>query len=369
MKRPVGPAPRVQAAAPPPSKKERKATTLTRAEKKAAAAHAKAAPRAATAAPRSIPAATERSAPGRSAPRALPGRPATPAERKLGTASAPAAVKKDRATPALRAARARKEPDDAAIARRKLREATKARKAFERDEVRRFTAHLRRRRQAWTAIAASLGAVLLFVAIGVFTPVMALEDIQVTGTTRVSADEIKNALAPELGKPLPLVSQGVIQQAMESQILVKSYSTESLPPHTLLIKVVERAPVGYLPNSEGGFTIVDPAGVVIEKVTAKPAGIPLFSVADNNIAAPGFQAGIDVLQSLPASLAGQVGQVIAKTTDDVVIVLAGSGARVFWGGPDNAALKSKVLASLLATNPVGSVREYDVSSPKTAVVR
>ena len=264
MKRPTGPAPRAQVSPPPPTKKERKAAKLTRAEKRAAAAESKAsaqAPkRAVSPAPRSTPAASTRPA----AVGALPGRPATPAERKQGATTAEP-VKKDRTTPALRAARARKEPDDAAIARRKLREATKARKAFERDEVRRFTAHLRRRRQAWTAVFASLGAVLLFVAIGVFTPVMALEDVQVTGTTRVSADQIKADLAPELGKPLPLVSQSVIQRAMESQILVKSYSTESLPPHTLLIKVVERQPVGYLPNSDGGFTIVDPAGVVIER--------------------------------------------------------------------------------------------------------
>jgi cell division protein FtsQ len=362
MKRPVGPTPRVQASAAPPTKKERKATKLTRAEKKASAASATS--RAANTVRRSSPSSSPAPVAG-----SLPGRPATPAERKLGTGTATAPVAKDRSTPALRAARSRKAPDDAAIARRKLRDATKARKTFERDEVRRFTAHLRRRRQTWTAILASLGAVLLFVAVGVFTPVMALENIQVTGTTRVSADEITSAIAPELGKPLPLVSQGVIQAAMESQILVKSYSTESLPPHTLLIKVVERQPVGYLPNSDGGFTIVDPAGVVIDKVAAKPAGLPLFTVSDNNVSSPGFQSGIDVLQSLPAALAGQVGQVIAKTTDDVVIVLAGSGARVFWGGPDNAALKSRVLAQLLATNPVGSVREYDVSSPKTAVVR
>jgi cell division protein FtsQ len=42
---------------------------------------------------------------------------------------------------------------------------------------------------------------------------------------------------------------------------------------------------------------------------------------------------------------------------------------VFWGGPENAAFKSNVLAKLLTINPVGSVSEYDVSSPKTAVVR
>ena len=184
----------------------------------------------------------------------------------------------------------------------------------------------------------------------------------------MDAAKITAALASEIGKPLPLVNMGLIQQEMESQSLVKSYSVESLPPHTLLIKVIERVPVGFIANADGTFTLVDPAGVTIESVSAKPTTVPQLTIPDNDVNNPGFRAGIDVLQSLPAALAGQVTQVIAKTTDNVVIVLKG-GARVFWGGPENAAFKSNVLAKLLTINPVGSVSEYDVSSPKTAVVR
>jgi cell division protein FtsQ len=114
--------------------------------------------------------------------------------------------------------------------------------------------------------------------------------------------------------------------------------------------------------------MVDPAGVVIEETPERVAGLPLFTVEGDSARSKGFAAAIDVINSLPAGLAGQLDEVIANTTDDVTLILTG-GARVFWGGPENAAMKNRVLSQLLTLNPVGSVSEYDVSSPKTAVVR
>ncbi|MEY4039210.1 MAG: hypothetical protein RLZZ52_78, partial [Actinomycetota bacterium] len=119
---------------------------------------------------------------------------------------------------------------DAAEAKLKLKEAVKARKAFERDEVRRFTAHLRRRRVIWLSITGSLVAVLIFVGIGVFTPILALQTITVEGAARVPADQIVTALQPEINKPLPMVNMDSVRKAVEAQPLVKSYSTVASPP-------------------------------------------------------------------------------------------------------------------------------------------
>lgn len=295
-----------------------------------------------------------------------PRRPLRQPPRPVPLATAPDASSTTKAPP-HDAPRLTKVQREAAEAKLKLKEAVKARKSFERDEVRRFTAHLRRRRILWLSISGAVVAVLIFVAIGVFTPIMALQTITVEGATRVPANQIVTALQSEINKPLPLVNMDSVRKAVEAQPLVKSYSTVAAPPHTLVIKIVERSPIGYLPRGNG-FTMVDPAGVVMENSDERIPGIPLFTVEGDSTQSPGFQAGVDVLESLPSSLAGQVDQVIAKTTDDVTLVLVG-GARVFWGGPENSAFKNHVLTKLLAVNPVGSVSEYDVSSPKTAVVR
>lgn len=356
MKRPTGPAHRPKAEPAPPTKKERKAAKAPKAPKVPKVAKAPKAERAVTA-----PAATKTAVSSTSKSSS----PSAPSSSSVARKKTPA----ERAQASrMRKARHHHEVDDASEAKRKLREATRARKAFERDEVRRFTAHLRRRRNAWLTALGALGAVLLFVALGVFTPLMSLQEVVIEGTTRVNAAQIQAALQSEINKPLPLVDQATVEKAVAAQPLVKSFSVESLPPHTLLIKIVERQPAGYLPTAEG-FTMVDAAGVVMETTPERIPGVPLFTVEGDSAKAPGFEAGLNVLHSLPAALAGQIDEVIAKTTDDVIIVLSGTGARVFWGGPENAALKSKVLASLLAVNPVGSVSEYDVSSPNTAVVR
>ncbi len=132
----------------------------------------------------------------------------------------------------------RRQPTDATAARKKLSQATRARKSFEREEVRRFTAHLRRRRAVWLSAGGAFLAVMLFVAVGAFTPVMALQEITVVGAARVPVTEIQAALQGEIGKPLPLVNFGAIKDAVAAQPLISSYSTESLPTHTLLIRIV-----------------------------------------------------------------------------------------------------------------------------------
>ena len=284
-----------------------------------------------------------------------PGRPVTPE------------IVPERKAPRRPARRLTKAQQEAAEAKRKLKEAVKARKAFERDEVRRFTAHLRRRKIIWGSIAGALAAIMIFVSVGVFTPVLALQTIAVEGATRVPADQIMAALQPQINKPLPLVDMGAVRKAVEAQPLVKSYSTVAIPPHTLLIKIVERSPIGYL-QANGNLIMVDPAGVVLEQSSEKIPGIPVLTVEGGSAQSKGFAAAVEVINSLPSALAGQLEEVIANTTDDVTLVLTG-GARVFWGGPENAALKNRVLSQLLVVNPVGSVSEYDVSSPKTAVVR
>lgn len=291
--------------------------------------------------------------------------------RPVGAPARPKTITAQSSTSASRPTKAARKltasQQEALEAKRKLKEAVKARKAFERDEVRRFTAHLRRRRMVWASLAGSFVAILIFVGVGMFTPILALQNIVVEGATRVPADQIIASLQPELNKPLPLVDMGAVRKAVEAQPLVKSYSTVAVPPHTLVVKVVERAPVGYLP-SPNGFIMVDPAGVVIEETPDRVPGLPLFTVEGDSVRSKGFAAAIDVINSLPAGLAGQLDEVIANTTDDVTLILTG-GARVFWGGPENAAMKNRVLSQLLALNPVGTVGEYDVSSPKTAVVR
>lgn len=268
-----------------------------------------------------------------------------------------------------RPSRAQRTKDTAAAqAKRELKDAVRARKAYERDEQRRFTAHLRRRR---ITIFVSIGAVVglaVFVGVGVFSPLMSVRTITISGTHLVSATTIQQELASQLGRPLPLVDTGLIRATLAKQPLIKSYSLQSIPPDTLIVNVVERSPIAYL-KTPHGYSLVDPAGVSIEVTPTRAQSYPLINVAGGSATAQGFPGAVSVLNALPVSVRSQVTEVQAESTDNVVLTLRGSGARVVWGSAEQSALKAKVLAALMTHYHPRSSSVYDVSSPESVVVR
>jgi cell division protein FtsQ len=257
-------------------------------------------------------------------------------------------------------------PLTARAARKRLRAARRARKQYERNEVRRFTSRSRRRRNLWLGAIGTVAALVAFVLVGVYSPLMALRTIEVTGTNRIPAAEITAALDGQLGTPLPLLDFADVKQELSEFTLIRSYVTESRPPDTLVVRIVEREPVGAI-ASAAGFDLVDAAGVVITSGAARPDGYPMIEGAGGASGA-GFQSAVSVVAALPETIRSQLDTVTAATKDDVTLTLGG-GARVVWGNSERAEYKAVVLAALLVSHPVGSVTEYDVSSPDSAVVR
>lgn len=248
-------------------------------------------------------------------------------------------------------------------ARARLRGARRERKRFERGEVRRFTRRARHRRIVWLSAAGVLVALVLGVLLVSFSPLMALRTIDVQGTSKVNASAVKQALDSQLGRPLPLIDQGAITSKLAAFPLIRSFSTEVHPPSTLVVHIVERAPVGVL-KTGSKYTVVDPAGVVISTFPDRPAGYPLIGPAEGSA---GFTAVAGVLQSLPAAVLAKVNTATATTADNVSFTLLSSGATVVWGSADQSSLKAAVLADLLVKAP--HAKTYDLSSPHNAVTR
>ena len=251
-------------------------------------------------------------------------------------------------------------------ARKQFRAARRARKQYERDEVRRFTWRARRRRMAWLTSGGVLVALILFVVIGAYSPLMALRTIEVVGSERVSAAEIQSALADQVGTPLPLVDFDAVKAELATFPLIASYVTESRPPGTLVIRVVERVPVGLVASATG-FDLVDAAGVVISRSGERVPGYPVMD-AKSGTDSTGFRAAAEVIAALPENIRSQLDTATATTRDDVTLGLVG-GARVVWGSAERSEYKAVVLGALLVGHPAGTVGEYDVSSPDSAVIR
>jgi len=235
-------------------------------------------------------------------------------------------------------------------------------------EAKRFTAHSRRRKTIVLTLLISMGSLVLLVLSTIFTPLLAVEKIQVSGITRLKEKSIVNALQNQIGKPLPLVNPGDVATALETFALIESFSVVSLPPHTLMIEITERQPIGVLLVG-GTKYLYDPAGVRIGKASGGE-DLPLITIDGAPENSKQFAAAIDVLMALPANLLERVSEINAKSKDDVTLRLRGyAGQRIIWGDGSNSVLKSKVLDALIANQKKTDRVTFDVSSPNAPVVR
>ncbi|MFV0320498.1 MAG: FtsQ-type POTRA domain-containing protein [Microbacterium sp.] len=245
--------------------------------------------------------------------------------------------------------------------------AARARRRALRGEVRRFTAHSRRRRMVWIGAAAALVVLVLGTLGAAYSPLFAVERITVVGADALDAAEVQAALAGQVGRPLPLVDDSEVKDALVAFPLIETYSLEAQPPHDLVLRIVERTPVGVVPSA-AGYTLVDAAGVALSTTAEVPPGQPVIEVAGGAQTAA-FTAVGRVIRSLPETIRPQVTGVTASSPDDVTLTLAETRTTIVWGGAEQSAKKALVLETMMQTRPPSDVSMYDVSSPEAIIVR
>lgn len=246
------------------------------------------------------------------------------------------------------------------------RAARNRRRALRR-EVRRFTARSRRRRRIWMVTAAALVA-LVAASVGIaYSPLFALEEITVVGTEALPAESVEAALAGQLGTPLPLIDESAVKQALVGFPLVESYTLEARPPHDLVVRIVERTPIGVI-ETPGGWSIVDAAGVVLSTTEDAPEGVP-FIEAEGGVDSVAFESIALVMRALPDGIRTQVTSVAASTRDDVTLTLGGTDTEVVWGSVEETPKKVDILEKAMIARPPADVAVYDVSSTSAVVFR
>lgn len=256
---------------------------------------------------------------------------------------------------------------ESAVGAREVWAAARARRKALRSEVRRFTGRQRRRRAWWVIGAASVVVLVLGTLGAAYSPLFAVEQISIVGTESLDAAAVQAALSDQLGTPLPLVDESAVKAALVTFPLVESYTIEARPPHELVVRIVERTPVGLV-QTPAGYSLVDAAGVVLSTTQTPAAGVPLLTI-DGGTDSAAFASVGQVMRSLPDSIRAQVTAVSATTPDDVTLTLGGVNAQVVWGSADESALKAVNLEKAMAARPPDTVSVYDVTSPGSVVFR
>jgi cell division protein FtsQ len=204
-----------------------------------------------------------------------------------------------------------------------------------------------------------------FVIAAVYSPLLSLKTIRVEGASRVSSASVRAAVGGQIGTPLALVDFDSIKRSLAKFPLIRSFVTETVPPDTLIIRIAERAPIATLATSSG-FSVVDPAGIVIDDNSERAPGLPLIELGSAKKSSPAFTAAVGVLLALPPDLLKRVDTVTAQTGDDVTLALTG-GTTVVWGSPEQSTLKARALAAAVAAPDSAGATSFDVSAPTHVV--
>lgn len=257
--------------------------------------------------------------------------------------------------------------DPIKAAERRVREAEKRTKRRQRRETQRFTAAARRSRQRALIVLGAVGGLVLFVALVVFTPIMAVKEVRVEGAQNVNVADLERALARFDGVPLALIEEREVLRALEAFPLIQKFAVERVPPHTLLVRVEERIPVIAV-ETDGAYQLYDAAGVLVGSAAERPEGVPLGVDSARQTASPAFAAAARVVRDLPAELRAQVTTAGARTGQDVTLVLE-SGVEVFWGNADKTKKKSVILQTMLSSLVDRPVSHVDVSSTEAPVFK
>ncbi|GAF42623.1 MULTISPECIES: cell division protein FtsQ/DivIB [Rhodococcus] len=222
-------------------------------------------------------------------------------------------------------------------------------------------------RRPWYRRPSVMGVVgvVVVVALGLvawFTPLLSVRETDVAGATSISGEQIRQVLAVPQGQPLLRVDTEGAAQRVAAIPKVASARVQRVYPSTIRVTVTERVPVVFV-DSPGGTHLLDAEAVDYE-IAPPPPGVPRLVTESPGWGDPSTEAAIEVLESMPPQLRGQVGQVAAKSISDISVTLL-DGRIVVWGGTEKSERKAAVTLPLL-TQPG---QTYDVSSPDLPTVR
>jgi cell division protein FtsQ len=207
-------------------------------------------------------------------------------------------------------------------------------------------------------------------AAAIFSPLLAVSTVSVSGTRLLTPGQVQTALEPLKGKPLPQISDEEVDRLLEPLIQIKSVRTQARPPSELVVEVRERVPVALVKQGEQ-YQLVDVDGVQLAS-TADPASValPVIDGGAGTIGKDLFQATAAVLGALPAEVLAKLSNASAQSVDAVELKLV-DGQTIVWGNASEKELKAKVLEALLKVpaDPKNPVRVYDVSVPRHPVTR
>lgn len=205
-------------------------------------------------------------------------------------------------------------------------------------------------------------AVMIGVVYGVvFSGLMVVKEVTVSGTSLLTAEQVKAQASPPYGRQLTRLDTDAMAERVAELAQVESVEVSRVWPSGIAIQVQERVPVVQRRVGDS-YELVDHSGVVFETRSERTRGIPAAVTASDD---PHDLAQVaQVVIALRPDLIGEVVSLDQQSTDQLTVTMT-QGRTVIWGGPERTEEKRDVLKALLQVK----AKVYDVSSPAHPTTR
>lgn len=229
----------------------------------------------------------------------------------------------------------------------------------------------RRRRLHRTVIL----VVIIAVAIAVFlierSPLVGLEEVQISGTDRLTDAQVRDAAAIPLGTSTLRLGLGSAAERVTALPLVREASARRLDPLTVVVEVVERQPV-LVADDGDRQVLIDRDGVVIAEGALE--GLPQVRVDGSTPVAgarvtehPALHNAYRAWEGLSGPLRARVQRYDVGAPDDLALLLD-DGIEVRFGRAERVAEKVRALGAVLEDVGPTPITRIDVRAPGAPVV-
>ncbi len=200
----------------------------------------------------------------------------------------------------------------------------------------------------------------------VLSPLLDVDRVTIRGAGPRS-DEVRESIEVARGDALLLVDTDAAAERIEELPWVADADVARELPGTVAIRVRSRAPVAYVPRTDGTFAVVDPTGTVVAVESAVPVGLTALvtDVADLD---PGEaitpRAAARVAAAL-GPLAGRIARVMVEDGQAALLVVDGPEIRL--GSVDRLEEKARAADAVLTSLAGAPVTYVDVRVPSAPV--
>jgi cell division protein FtsQ len=225
-----------------------------------------------------------------------------------------------------------------------------------------------------------VGLLLLGLAVGAYvgareTSVFAVRTLEISGGSPSVQDEVRAALAPELGRSLVQIGGEEIARRIAPIPSVLSVRYDRAFPHTLQVIVTPERPVLMLRRGIDGWAVSARGRVIGQAEDARAGTLPRVFVTKETSIEPGeflpsTSGGLAAAALAPLASAGfpEPLRLVRAGEDELTFVLR-SGLEVRLGDIGDLRLKLAVAAKILGVIGSEQAEGYvDVSVPERPVV-